>query len=162
MKNGPAGRKSCAELLAFDNNIRRSVSGNIAGVDEAGRGALAGPVVAAALICDFHKDLSGVRDSKLLSEKRREELYEVIMNKCVCVNVGIVEPVVIDNINILNATLVAMKNAVEGLKVSADFVIVDGRDVPDICKRAEPVIEVMGKVLLLPLHPLLPRLHVIE
>ncbi len=145
MRNNPASRNYCAELLAFDKEIRRTISGKLAGVDEAGRGALAGPVVAAALICDFHEELYDVRDSKLLSEKRREELYEIIMNRCTCVNVGIVEPAVIDSINILNATLVAMKEAVEGLVVSADFVIVDGRDIPDIETPAEPVTGGDGK-----------------
>jgi ribonuclease HII len=145
MRASPDSRNSCAELLSFDNDIKRSVSGKLAGVDEAGRGALAGPVVAAALICDFHEELSGVRDSKLLSERRREKLYEIIMDRCVCVNLGIIGPGVIDSINILNATLVAMKEAVEGLIISADFVIVDGRDVPDIDTRAESIIGGDGK-----------------
>ncbi|MDZ7861151.1 MAG: ribonuclease HII [Candidatus Krumholzibacteriota bacterium] len=139
MSNNPGGSSSFNELSLFDKDIKRGVRGTMAGVDEAGRGALAGPVVAAALVCDFHEDLFDVRDSKLLKENRREELYELIIDRCECFNVGIVKPEVIDRVNILNATLKAMKEAVEGLTISPQFVIVDGRDTPDIEIRAQAI-----------------------
>ncbi len=104
----------------------------LAGVDEAGRGALAGPVVAAAVICDYCEELAGVRDSKLLTEKRREEIYEIIIEKSAAHSTGAVWPREIERINILNATLKAMKIAVENLPVAAGLVIVDGRQVPEV------------------------------
>ena len=104
----------------------------IAGVDEVGRGPLAGPVVAAAAVIfspevlnlEFEK--KGIRDSKTLSGKKREELYEFITQKAQSWGVGIVSEKVIDEINILRASLLAMKEAVENLKNKPDFLLVDG------------------------------------
>ncbi len=98
----------------------------VAGIDEAGRGPLAGPVVAAAAI--FPKDLiiDGVADSKQLSAKRREEYYERIVEKALSIGVGIVYQDVIDRINIFQATMQAMHQALENLSMKPDFVIVDG------------------------------------
>lgn len=104
---------------------------NIAGIDEVGRGPLAGPVVAAAIIFSKNKSLSklleiGIRDSKLLSSKKREYLSELILEKCHSWSVGIVSEKVIDKINILEASLLAMRKAVENLEVKPDFLLIDG------------------------------------
>ena len=104
----------------------------LAGVDEAGRGALAGPVVAAAVICSPCEELSGVTDSKLIPEGTRERLYELIMERCTSCSTGMVDNDEIDRINILRATLKAMKIAVEGLSAKPSLVLVDGRRLPDL------------------------------
>lgn len=110
----------------FDSRIRAGGYRLVAGVDEAGRGPLAGPVVAAAVILAEGIDLPGVDDSKKLSEARREELYPLIMERAVTVGIGISEPNVIDEINILQATLAAMRTAVEGLSPPPEILLVDG------------------------------------
>ena len=102
----------------------------LAGVDEAGRGPLAGPVVAAAVVFEPHIFIEGVNDSKKLSASRREELYHEILEKAAGVGIGRVAPREIDQINILQATLKAMREAVENLPMSPDFILVDGRDLP--------------------------------
>lgn len=100
----------------------------IAGVDEVGRGPLAGPVCAAAVILPKGMVIDGVNDSKKLSEKKREKLYEEITKNAVAYSVAFVEPSVIDEINIRMATHKAMQKAVSDLKVRADFLLVDGND----------------------------------
>lgn len=100
----------------------------IAGVDEVGRGPLAGPVCAAAVILPKGMVIDGVNDSKKLSEKKRERLYEEITKNAVAYSVAFVEPSVIDEINIRMATHRAMQKAVSDLKVRADFLLVDGND----------------------------------
>ncbi len=104
----------------------------IAGVDEAGRGPLAGPVVAAAVI--LHRDIliPGVDDSKKLTESRREFLYEEIQQKAAGYGVGIVDRDVIDDINILRASLEAMRLAILKLTIQPDFVLIDGLYLPDV------------------------------
>ena len=100
----------------------------IAGVDEVGRGPLAGPVCAAAVILPKGMIIDGVNDAKKLSEKKREKLYEDIIKNAVAYSVAFVEPSVIDEINIRMATHKAMQKAVSDLKVKADFLLVDGND----------------------------------
>ncbi len=100
----------------------------VAGVDEAGRGPIAGPVVAAAVILDPRNRIEGVKDSKKLSSRQREELSSVILRDAVAVGIGVVREDVIDRINIRNATLMAMEIAVSRLKVLPAMVLVDGRD----------------------------------
>lgn len=104
----------------------------ICGVDEVGRGPLAGPVVCAAVIMPFDDIIEGVDDSKKLSAKKREELASLIEKKAVALNICLVEPEKIDEINILEATKLCMKNAVEGLNIKPDFVITDGNMKLDI------------------------------
>jgi len=104
---------------------------NVAGIDEAGRGPLAGPVVAAAIIFSKSKLLNrlleiGIRDSKLLSPKKRDYLYALILEKCHAWSIGIVSEETIDKINILEASMLAMRKAVEKLKVKPDFLLIDG------------------------------------
>ena len=97
----------------------------VAGIDEAGRGPLAGPVVAAAVILPKHALIEGVNDSKKISEKKREKLYDDIINAAIAWGVGIVDNNVIDEINILNATRMAMHNAIEALKVKPEYILID-------------------------------------
>ncbi len=98
----------------------------IAGVDEAGRGPLAGPVVAAAVILPLPCKIPGLNDSKKLSRNKREQLYEIILQQALSVGIGIADPGVIDTINILEATLTAMKEAVDALDPKPHALIVDG------------------------------------
>lgn len=97
----------------------------VCGVDEAGRGPLAGNVVAAAVIMPEGLIIEGLDDSKKLTEKKREKLYDIILEKAVC-SIAWATPAEIDEYNILNATMLAMRRAVEGLPVKADFALIDG------------------------------------
>ncbi len=110
----------------FDNRYLTKDVKLIAGVDEAGRGPLAGPVVAAAVIFDKNTIIPKVNDSKKISEKKREELYDVILKKALSYGIGIVDHNEIDRINILQASLKAMKKAVKKLKVKPDYILIDG------------------------------------
>lgn len=98
----------------------------VAGVDEVGRGCLAGPVLAAAVILPFPCNIQGITDSKKLTPKKREELFDVIMRKAVSVGFGLVESLEIDEINILKATQKAMLLAVESLKIKPNYLLIDG------------------------------------
>lgn len=102
----------------------------VAGVDEAGRGPLAGPVCAAAVILPIDCEIDGLDDSKKLSEKKREKLYDIIIEKAVAYKIELVDNTVVDDINILNATMMAMTNAVNGLNLKPDFVLIDGNRLP--------------------------------
>ena len=105
----------------------------IAGVDEAGRGPLAGPVVAGAVIMPMENNIEGIADSKSISEKKREILYKKICKEAISYGIGIVDADVIDKINILAATYLAMKRCIESLSIKPDFILVDGRStIPDI------------------------------
>lgn len=110
----------------------------IAGVDEAGRGPWAGPVVAAAVILDESNIPSGLNDSKKLTEPKREALFGPINEACL-VGVGIVDAAKIDKINILQATMLAMKMAIENLPDQPDFVLIDGNRSPDITQPNEAI-----------------------
>lgn len=118
----------------------------IAGVDEVGRGCLAGPVVAAAVILDPNRPIKGLRDSKKLSAKKRDELAEEIKEKALAWSVAAMGPEVIDKINILQATLEAMKAAVEKLPVEPDFIQVDGNKLPKWKWLSEAVVKGDDKV----------------
>ena len=113
-------------MNSFERDAYQSGYRFIAGIDEAGRGPLAGPVVAAAVILpqDYHN--SEIRDSKQLSAQKREKLHDVIMESALAVGVGVVEAAVIDKINILRATLKAMKEALRSLSPAPDFLLIDG------------------------------------
>lgn len=113
----------------------------VAGVDEVGRGCLAGPVVAASVIFPPNLLIPGVDDSKKLSPKRREELFPIITHNALAIGIGIVESVEIDRINILQASRKAMKNAVESLSIVPDAVLVDGRDALDLALPQETIID---------------------
>ena len=98
----------------------------VCGCDEAGRGPLCGPVVAAAVILPCGIEIDGLNDSKKLSEKKREALFEVIKEKAIAYAIAEASPAEIDEINILNASMLAMRRAVDALKVKADFALIDG------------------------------------
>ena len=112
----------------------------ICGVDEAGRGPLAGPVCAAAVILPAEVPFEGLNDSKKLSDKRRRELYPLIMEHAVAYSVVFADEKEIDEINILQATLQAMSRAVEGLSCEPDYVLVDGNKLPKLDAEAEAVV----------------------
>lgn len=113
----------------------------VCGVDEAGRGPLAGPVFAAAVILPENCEIEGLNDSKKLSEKKREALFDVIKEKAISWCVASVDEKTIDEINILQATYLAMKNAVEGLDVPADYALIDGNRMPPIAIKGETVVK---------------------
>jgi len=117
-----------------------------AGVDEVGRGPLAGPVVAAAVILDPNRPIEGLADSKKLSEKKREYLYPLIKERALsyCVAEASVEE--IDEINILQASLLAMKRAIEGLHITPEHVLVDGNKAPDINLSVDTIIKGDSKI----------------
>ena len=112
----------------------------ICGVDEAGRGPLCGPVVAAAVILPKHVCIEGVNDSKKISEKKREKLYDDIMKGAIAVGIGISDVDVIEKVNILNATKIAMKKAIESLSIKPDYVLIDGNQKIDIDILQETVV----------------------
>jgi ribonuclease HII len=114
--------------------------GLIAGVDEAGRGPLAGPVVAAAVILDEMHPIAGLNDSKKLTALRRERLYDEIRAKALCCSVAQASVEEIDRLNILQATLLAMRRAVEGLRLKPAKVLVDGNRLPVLGMLAEAIV----------------------
>lgn len=119
----------------------------VCGVDEAGRGPLAGPVYAAAVILPTGLEIPGLNDSKKLSEKKREELFDIITQKAISYSIGIATEREIDEINILNATFLAMKRAVDGLEICPDYAIIDGNREPHTGIFEETVVKGDGKVM---------------
>lgn len=120
--------------------------GLLAGVDEAGRGPLAGPVVAAAVILDDRRPIRGLADSKKLSAARREALYDEIRAKALCCSVAQATVAEIDSLNILQATMLAMKRAVDGLRLLPGKVWVDGNRLPPVAVLAEAIVKGDDKV----------------
>ena len=129
------------DFLVYEREYLKNGYKYICGVDEAGRGPLAGPVCAAAVIMDYELIIDGVNDSKKLSEKKRESLFDIIKQKAVSYGIAFASEKEIDQINILNATHLAMKRAVEALKVLPDFVLVDGNRLPDLNIPAKSIIK---------------------
>lgn len=127
--------------LEYENKVISSGYKNVCGVDEAGRGPLAGPVCAAAVILPEHTIIEGVNDSKKLSENKREQLFEVIKTKAVAYAVAWASVEEIENINILNAAMLAMKRAIHSLNVKPDFALIDGNKIPDLSIPAFPVVK---------------------
>ena len=128
-----------SEMRQFD--LDRKTEGFLAGVDEAGRGPLAGPVVAAAVILPDDVIIDGINDSKKLSEKKREMLYDEICQKAVAYSIASVDEKEIDKINILQATFEAMRECVAGLLVTPSYVLVDGNRSPQIDIDHETVVK---------------------
>ncbi len=120
--------------------------GRIAGVDEAGRGPLAGPVIAGAVILDPGKPIEGLRDSKRLSASRRDELFDQIRERALAWAVGRADVEEIDRINILQATMLAMSRAVEALQPYADHALIDGNRCPDLSCTSQAIIKGDSKV----------------
>ncbi len=119
-------RARVSAMCEIENECRKKGYRYIAGVDEAGRGPLAGPVYAAAVILPEGTFIEGINDSKKLSEKKREELFDVICEKASAYCIAEVSHTRIDEINILNATFEAMNKAVNGLNIRPDYVLIDG------------------------------------
>ena len=113
------------DLLDYERDLYKDNIKLIAGVDEVGRGPLCGPVVAAACILKENYYLEGLNDSKKLSEKKRDKLFDILINECVAYGIGIVEPKRIDEINILEASKEAMKIAISNLSVKPEHVLID-------------------------------------
>lgn len=113
-------------MLLFENEAYQKGYKYVCGVDEAGRGPLCGPVVAAAVILPKDAHIEGVNDSKKLSEKKREKLFDDIMENAVAVGIGMSDVDVIEKINILGATKEAMKEAISNLSIRPDYVLIDG------------------------------------
>ncbi|MBQ0930894.1 ribonuclease HII [Ideonella alba] len=139
--------------LSFDT------PGLLAGVDEAGRGPLAGPVVAAAVILDDLHPIEGLADSKVLSAKRRERLFDEIRAKALCFKIAEASVEEIDSLNILHATMLAMKRAVEGLRLMPHRVLVDGNRLPAIRVPAEAIVKGDAKVPAISAASILAKVH---
>src|SRR5580692_2230775 len=131
----------------YESRLLRTLSGPICGVDEAGRGPLAGPVVAAAVILDRKRIPKGLNDSKLLDEETREKLYPLIMKTALAVGVGQASVGEIDLVNIRQATHLAMARAVRALGVPAAFALVDGNDAPALPCRCDMLVGGDGRSL---------------
>lgn len=129
------------DWLKYENEALSKGYNNICGVDEAGRGPLAGPVCAAAVILPKGEIIQGVNDSKKLTEKKREALYGVIKEKAVAYSIAFASVEEIEEMNILNATMLAMKRAVDGLDIPADYAMIDGNKIPNLNIPAEYVIK---------------------
>ena len=133
--------------------------GLIAGVDEAGRGPLAGPVVAAAVMLDELHPVRGLADSKVLSARRREHLYDEIRAKALCCCVAEASVQEIDQLNILQATLLAMRRAVEGLRLTPHIVLVDGNRLPVLTMPAQAIVKGDAKVQAIAAASILAKVH---
>lgn len=127
-------------MLEIEESLYEKGYKLVCGVDEAGRGPLCGPVVAAAVILKPGQMIDGVNDSKKISEKKREKLYEDIMANALAVGVGMSDVDVIEDVNILNATKLAMKQAINNLKIQPEYVLIDGNQMIDITMDAETVV----------------------
>ena len=129
------------DWLEYENkNIARGFL-NICGVDEAGRGPLAGPVCAAAVILPENTVIEGVNDSKKLSEKKREALFDVIKEQALAYCIAFASVEEIEKMNILNAAMLAMKRAVEGLEPRADYAMIDGNRMPPLSIEGECIVK---------------------
>ena len=128
------------EIFEYDSELRREFP-IICGVDEAGRGPLAGDVYAAAVVLNDGVLIDYLNDSKKISEKRREELFDVIMDKADAYCIATASVQEIDSMNILNATMLAMKRAVEGLGLKPDLALIDGNKIPELDCEARYVIK---------------------
>ena len=139
----PSRKRSRPEQLGLPWD---DVPGLVAGVDEVGRGPLAGPVVAAAVILDDLKPVKGLRDSKALTALRRERLYDEIMARALCVSIAEASAQEIDRLNILQATLLAMQRAVDRLRLPPRLVLVDGNRLPVLKTPAHAIVKGDTKV----------------
>lgn len=132
--------KDLNNLFEFDS-ILRSEYGAFCGIDEAGRGPLAGDVYAAAVVLPDGVVIEGINDSKKLSEKKREQLFDEIIAKAECYSIATASAAEIDEINILNAAMLAMKRAYEGLAVKPQLAFVDGNKTPDLGIKTESIVK---------------------
>ncbi|MES1162241.1 MAG: ribonuclease HII [Rhizobacter sp.] len=133
--------------------------GLIAGVDEAGRGPLAGPVVAAAVILDELQPIKGLNDSKVLTARTRDRLFDEIHAKALCFCIAQASVEEIDQLNILHATMLAMRRAVEGLRLRPHKVLVDGNRIPTLRIAAEAIVKGDAKVKAISAASILAKVH---
>ncbi|WP_286745197.1 ribonuclease HII [Aquabacterium sp. UBA2148] len=134
-------------------------TGLLAGVDEAGRGPLAGPVVAAAVILDELNPIAGLADSKKLTARQREALFDEIRAKALCCSIALASVEEIDELNILHATMLAMRRAVEGLRLKPSLVQVDGNRVPPLQVPAQAIVKGDAKVQAISAASILAKVH---
>jgi len=127
-------------------SIKNHLGAIVAGVDEAGRGPLAGPVFAAAVVLDPMRPIAGLADSKILSESKRDNLYTIIKESALSWSIAQADVEEIDGLNILQATLLAMQRAVKGLHIQPDQVLVDGNRLPDLPMSAQAIVKGDSKV----------------
>jgi len=146
-------------LQAEQATLMWDTPGLVAGVDEAGRGPLAGPVVAAAVILDDLHPIEGLADSKKLSAARREKLYDEIRAKALCCSIAEASVEEIDRLNILQATLLAMRRAVEGLRLRPAKVLVDGNRLPVLDVLAEAIVKGDATVPAISAASILAKVH---
>lgn len=151
--------RSRKSLVPEQRALNWDTVGLVAGVDEAGRGPLAGPVVAAAVILDELHPITGLNDSKKLSEKRREKLYDEIFAKALCCSIAEASVQEIDTLNILQATLLAMRRAVDGLRLKPVKVLVDGNRLPVLDVRAEAIVQGDALVPAISAASILAKVH---
>ena len=151
--------RSKAFLHAEQPSLPWDTPGLLAGVDEAGRGPLAGPVVAAAVILDDQNPIKGLADSKKLTARQRNRLYDEIRAKALCCSVAEASVEEIDQINILQATLLAMRRAVEGLRLKPHKVLVDGNRLPVLDVLAEAIVQGDAKVQAISAASILAKVH---
>jgi ribonuclease HII len=165
-KPEPTGRpkaqsvsRSARDLSNAQKHLAWDPVGLIAGVDEAGRGPLAGPVVAAAVILDDSKRIRGLADSKILTPLMRDRLYDQIRERALCCSVAQASVEEIDQLNILHATMLAMKRAIEGLRLKPVKVLVDGNRLPTIGVLAEAVIGGDARIKSISAASILAKVH---
>lgn len=129
------------DWLEFEKEALAKGYKSVCGVDEAGRGPLAGPVCAAAVILPEGVIIEGVNDSKKLSEKKRESLFDVIREQALSYSIAYATVDEIEEINILNATMLAMRRAIDGLDIKADYAMIDGNKIPPLDIDAECIVK---------------------
>jgi len=152
-----ARRRGAAVQLGLDWQPSEPVL--IAGVDEAGRGPLAGPVVAAAVILDPRRRIRGLADSKVLTPRTRERLHDQILERALCCCIAEASVEEIDRLNILHATMLAMRRAVEGLRLVPRRVLVDGNRLPELRIEAEAIVQGDAKVAAISAASILAKVH---
>ena len=161
----PSSKYSKADQAALHQAAASQVTPNwdipglVAGVDEAGRGPLAGPVVAAAVILDDLNPIQGLADSKILTALRREQLFHEIRAKALCCSIAEASVEEIEQLNILQATLLAMRRAVEGLRLKPQMVLVDGNRLPVLDIRAEAIVKGDATVPSISAASILAKVH---
>ena len=136
---------SAIDMFAYENEQRGNGYVAICGVDEAGRGPLAGPVCAAAVILSADVDIPGLNDSKKLSDKRRRELFPIIKEQAIAYSIAFATHEEIDEINILQATFLAMQRAIDGLQIKPDFALIDGNREKDFGVPVKTIVGGDGK-----------------
>jgi ribonuclease HII len=160
MRSPRSSRSDAAQAIpAAQTRLMWDTPGLLAGVDEAGRGPLAGPVVAAAVILDELNPIEGLADSKKLTAARRERLYDEIRAKALCCAIAQASVEEIDALNILQATLLAMRRAVEGLRLKPSKVLVDGNQLPRLSVLAEAVVRGDALVPAISAASILAKVH---